>query len=344
MRSSQTRSTMFASAMVFAGACLAGAALFAVSCSKPQFDAGSEDEKPKKRDANPADPPKKARTIVDLDAPRGFAVDDKFVYWFSQSALLKIAAASTGGSEQIEVCAGIAPGPGPRLGGNYLYWASSDGTDVKLMAVSKSGGPATKAAVTKPLVRDLVADAKGVYWVSYPQAASTGEHTREGSIFFLPSPGEQPQSLAQKLLYPNLLALDSGGDLFFSSIDAPVVQRLGRTGGAVTSVDSQKFWTPSVAVTTKWVYWVRDKELMRASKAGGSGSKVAFEESAGTLALTGDGSKVIWAAGDGTVKSLEDDSKTPKLLAIDQRRIDYIATNASFIFWETRSAILSIPK
>ena len=309
-------------------------------CSKPKFDADEESNYVAK-DTGKDEQLAKPRIVLDLDTPRGFAVDDKFVYFFEETTLKKIPIAASDGDEKTPVCSGIEPGPGPKIGGKYLYWAVSGDTEVKIMAVSKDGGPATKAAVTRPLVRDLAADATSLFWISFPPGNDKGH---DGTIYRLGAPGEDPKTVVTKLAYPNLLAIDaSGGDVYFTTIEGPVVSRIPKKGGALAALESEKAWTQAIAVTHKWVYWIKDKDVMRLAKSGGA-SKTAATESDPPLAMIGDDGAVYWASKDGSVKRLTDDSKEAKVIAKEQDRIDQLAVNGSFVFWETKSAILSIPK
>ncbi|MEO7095116.1 MAG: hypothetical protein ABI175_17785 [Polyangiales bacterium] len=309
-------------------------------CAKPKFDADEESNYVPK-DTGQEETLQKARTVLELDTPRGFAVDEKFIYFFQETTLKKVPISASEGDEQIVVCSGVEPGPGPKMGGNYLYWAVSGETEVKIMAVSKEGGPATKAAVTKPLVRDLAGDSTSLFWITFPPGNDKGH---DGTIYRLASPGEQPKTIATKLAYPNLLALDSsGGDVYFTTIEGAVVQRVPKKGGALAALDGAKEWSQEIAVTHKWVYWVKGKEIMRVAKGGGE-SKNVVTESESPLAMTSDDNTIYWAGKDGTVKRLADGTTEPELLAKDQNRIDQILVNGTGIFWETKSAIMTIPK
>jgi sugar lactone lactonase YvrE len=283
--------------------------------------------------------------VLEIDMPRGFAADEKFVYWFEERSIRKIPIATAEGGDKTDVCTDVDPGNGPKIGGSFLYWAvlTDDPKDpeVRIMAVSKNGGPAQKAAVTKPLVRDLAADSSGVYWITYPGGT---EHGRDGAIMTLASPGDPAHTVAAKLMYPNLLALDpSAGDVYFSSIEAPVVQRVPKAGGSIAIIDGDKQWSSAIAVTSKYVYWVKDHDVMRVSKAGGT-SKVASAEDDPPTALTSDAKALYFATADGQVKMISDDDKKPKLLAKDQKRIDQLSVNSQFVFWETKNEIMALPK
>jgi hypothetical protein len=310
-------------------------------CAKPKFDADEKSNYVPKDTGNEDETLKKPRKVLELDTPRGFAVDDKWIYFFQETTLKKVPISASEGDEQLTVCSGVEPGPGPKIGGNYLYWAVSSDSEVKIMAVSKEGGPATKAAVTTPLVRDLDGDATSLYWITFPPGNDKGH---DGSIFRLGSPGEAPKTIATKLAYPNLLAVDAnGGDLYFTTIEGAVVQRVPKKGGALAVLESAKEWTQDIATTHKWVYWIKGKELMRVAKSGGV-SKTAATESEAPLAMIGDDDAVYWAAKDGSVKRLKDAAHEPELLARDQNRIDQMAVTATGVFWETKSAILTVPK
>lgn len=320
---------------------VASVAVSGCLCSKPKFDVDEESNYVAK-DTGKDEALKKARVVLDLDAPRGFAVDDKFVYFFQQSTLYKSPISASEGDQKVTVCSDVETGPGPKIGGNYLYWAVSSATEVRLMAVSKDGGPATKAAVTKPLLRDFIGDATSLFWISFPPGNDKGH---DGAIYRLGSPGEEPKTIATKLAYPNLLAVDAstGGDLYYTTIEGGVVQRVPKKGGAVAILDEDKRWTSALAVTNKWVYWIRDKELMRVAKSGGS-SKSAATESDAPLAMIGDVDTVYWATKDGAVKRLADGAHEPQVVAKEQNRIDQLAVNGTAVFWETKTAILSVPK
>ena len=62
-------------------------AVLSGACSKPSFDKG-EHEHPPVPDTAEA-PLKKPTELVDVDAPRGFAIDDGYVYWFESASLKK---------------------------------------------------------------------------------------------------------------------------------------------------------------------------------------------------------------------------------------------------------------
>jgi len=296
-------------------------------CSKPQFDAN--DNHPPPPDAA-EQAPSKAQVMVEIDTPRGFTVDTESIYWFEESSLKKM---PVGFGEQSTLCSDIEPGQGPVIAGNYVYWAVPADDQIKLMAVSKNGGPATKVTLTKPRVRDLEGDATGVYWTSCPGECTAGA---DGSILHV-AVGEQPKTVAAKLVRPNLLATDAG-QLYFTALDAAVVTRVAKGGGVTAIVEAEKTWTPAIAVSGKWVWWLKGSALMRVAKNGGT-SKELHKEDDPPLALAADGDGVFWSTSDGRIKRMDDDSAKVRTMAKDQGSISDLAANGRAVFWQTRSAI-----
>lgn len=301
-------------------------------CGKPQFD--KDDYHPPVPDtAEP--PPKDPHELVDVDTARGFAVDDQSVYWFEESSLKKM---PVGFGEQATLATDIEPGQQPVVAGNYVYWAVPADDQIKILAVSKSGGPPTKVALTKPRVRDLEGDATGVYWTSCPGDCTAGA---DGSILRV-AVGEQAKTIAAKLVRPNLLAMDEG-QIYFTALDAATITRIAKGGGAAAIVEAEKQWSPAIGVSKRWVWWVKGSSIMRVAKGGGT-SKEAQKEGDPPLALTADADGVYWATSDGRVRMLLDDADKPKTLAKDQGRIFDVATNTHSVVWETKSSIRLVQK
>jgi hypothetical protein len=297
-------------------------------CSKPQFDKNENDHPPPPDAAEP--PPSAAHVLVEVDTARGFTVDGESVYWFEESSLKKM---PVGFGEQRTLCDQIEPGQGPVVAGNYVYWAVPDADQIKIMSVSKGGGSATKVTLTKPRVRDLEGDATGVYWTSCPGDCSAGA---DGSILHA-AVGDAPKTIVAKLVRPNLLAMDSG-QLYFSALDASVVTRVAKGGGPTAIVEAEKTWTPALAVSGRWVWWLKGSSLMRVAKNGGTSKEMAKEDDP-PIALTADGDGVYWATADGRIQRLADDATKVKTMAKDQGFVADIAANDRAVFWQTKSSI-----
>ena len=297
-------------------------------CSKPQFDKNEYDHPPPPDAAEP--PPTKAQVMVEIDTPRGFTVDNESVYWFDESSLKKM---PTGFGEATTLCSDIEPGQGPVVAGNYVYWAVPADDQIKILAVSKGGGPATKVTVTKPRVRDLEGDSTGVYWTSCPGDCTAGA---DGSILHV-AINEQPKTIAAKLVRPNLLAIDSG-QLYFTALDAAAITRVAKGGGVTAIIEPEKVWTPAIAVSGRWVWWLKGTAILRVAKNGGTSKEVAKEDDP-PLALAADGDGVYWSTADGRIRRLDDDSTKAKTVAKDQGFIADVAANGRAVFWQTKSSI-----
>jgi hypothetical protein len=297
-------------------------------CSKPQFDKNENDHPPPPDAADP--PPSKAQLMVETDTPRGFTVDGDSLYWFEESSLKKM---PTGFGEQSTLCSEIEPGQGPVVAGNYVYWAVPDDDQIKIMSVSRNGGPATKVTLTKPRVRDLEGDATGIYWTSCPGDCSAGA---DGSILHV-AVGDQPKTISAKLVRPNLLAIDSG-QLYFTALDAAAITRVAKGGGATAIVEPEKTWTPAIAVSGRWVWWLKGSAIMRVAKNGGTSKEMAKEDDP-PIALAAEDSGVYWATADGRIVRLDDGASKVRTVAKDQGFIADIAANGRAVFWQTRSSI-----
>jgi sugar lactone lactonase YvrE len=297
-------------------------------CSKPQFDKNENDHPPPPDAAEPE--PSKAQLMVETDMPRGFTVDTDSLYWFEESSLKKM---PTGFGEQSTLCDGIEPGQGPVVAGNYVYWAVPEDDQIKIVSVSRNGGMATKVALTKPRVRDLEGDQTGVYWTSCPGDCSAGA---DGSILHV-AVGEQPKTIAAKLVRPNLLAIDSG-QLYFTALDAATITRVAKGGGPTAIVEAEKKWTPAIAASGRWIWWLNGSAIMRVAKNGGTSKEMAKEDDP-PVAFAADADGVVWATADGRIKRMDDDSAKSRTVAKDQGFIADVATNGRAVFWQTKSSI-----
>ncbi|GAC1360644.1 MAG: hypothetical protein NVSMB47_13170 [Polyangiales bacterium] len=312
------------------------AAVLSGACSKPSFDKGEHDHPPVPDTAEA--PLKKPIELVDVDAPRGFAIDDAYVYWFESASLKKT---PIGLGEATTLADDVEPGQGPVIAGNYLYWARPEGRAVRILAVAKSGGPPTKVALTDPTVRDLAGDAQGLWWLGYPDSPGA-DAPHDARLLHVAGPGEPVQTIAPRLKDPHDLATD-GAELYWTSTSGAVIQHVSKKGGAPLAVDATAFWSPAIAVTTRWVYWLSQGDVMRVAKTGGA-SSVAVHEGDPPVALGGDPTGACWVTKDGEVKILADDSATPRTIARDESHVVQVASNGRTVIWETKSSIRMVPK
>lgn len=181
----------------------------------------------------------------------GLAVDDAFVYWTENEALLR---APKAGGAQPEVLAPLgSKGRGVALDETHVYFAQSgaNGSSGVIFRIPKDGGIAANLSTTFYGPLPVAVDASHVFW-------SSDDGSYDTRLYSVPKTGGPVAEIAydDEALEPGF-AIDEVS-VYWSTSDGSIL-KVSKGGGEPVEVAAEQGIVRGIAVGPADVYWISDE-------------------------------------------------------------------------------------